>query len=75
MIKINLRKKRKHLSFVVQYHKQLCRLRGVVIEAGTKDSSLEQNIGAAYADTASERNAQTRPVSTSNGESYLFPRA
>jgi len=37
----------------------------VVIEAGTKDSSPEQNTGAAYADTASERNAQSRPVSTS----------
>lgn len=52
-------------QFIAQYHKQLCRHRGVVIEAGTKDSSLEQNTGAAYADTASERNAQTRPVSTS----------
>lgn len=37
----------------------------MVTEAGTRDSSLEHNTRAAYADTASGRNAQTIPMSPS----------
>lgn len=43
----------------------------MVTEAGTRDSSLEQNKRAAYADTASGRNAQTVPMSPSRPEKLL----
>lgn len=56
------KKNRKGAGLVAQ---RAVQRRGMLTEAGTRDSSLEQSTRAASADTASEGNAQTSPMSTS----------